>query len=179
MLPRNIYSGEWQQDPALTDYRVETFSDMWIERATWHPGTPPEHFADMRIGELHYGGPGYIWVRFWLLKEERIVEKYFTQEGEALGLYIPVCMPPTPMQRQYTAQGLVLALWYQENGRMTVLHEDEFDEGVASGEVSPVESEQAEYLIRNLTLDISKKQFPSALIRNFALDTDINDYRNY
>jgi len=162
---RTLLSGEWQDASHLHDYRAERFSNMLVERVTWD-ATAPVHL----IGETVVAQPGYLWLRFWLLEQEVVLEKYFDQERHTIGYYLPVCMPVQRRSHQLQALSLYLALWLTSDGRMTVLHEDRFDEAAATGELAPVETEHAEYQIRGLTTAIARGVFPPAFVRNFALD---------
>lgn len=162
---RNLVSGEWQDAPHLIDYRVESLSSMLIERATWAATAPTRS-----IGQQEVANPGYIWLRFWLLEQEIVLEKYFDAHRQALGYHLPVCMPIQRRSNQLHALSLYLALWLTPAGRMTVLHEDHFDEAVATKELAPLEIEHAEYQIRELTTAIWRGTFPPAFVRNFALE---------
>lgn len=51
----------------------------------------------------------------------------------------------------------------------TVFHEAEFDQAVVAGTITPVEAEQAELRIRELTLAVAQKRFPPAMVRNFTI----------
>lgn len=161
----NILNGEWQRNSALTDYRTEELTNIVVERATWADAAPVQTIADMKIAE-----PGYVWLRFWLLDEELLIEKYYNSVGEPIGYYVPISMPVKRRNQQLEAYSLVLALWLQPDDRVTVLHEEQFDVAVADGEITPVEAEQAEFRIRELTTELSRKQFPPALVRNFEID---------
>lgn len=161
---RNLVSGEWQEMAHLTDYRVEWLSNMMVERVTWDTTAPTN-----QIGGQVIASPGYIWLRFWLLEQEVVLEKYFDPQRQVIGYYLPVCLPVQRRSNRLQALSLYLALWLIPDGRVTVLHEERFDEAVASGEMTPVEAEHAEYQIRELTTALGRGTFPPAIIRNFAL----------
>ena len=159
-----ITNGAWQSVAQMTDYRAEWFSEMLVERATWSPDAAEQFIGDQMIVQ-----PGAVWLRFWLLESELMVEKYFDATGQPLGFYVPICMP---LQRRVSTLRiitLVLALWIQPDERVTVLHEAEFDQAVAAGVITPVEAEQAEQRIRELTLFVVQKRFPPAMVRNFTI----------
>jgi predicted RNA-binding protein associated with RNAse of E/G family len=84
-------------------------------------------------------------------------------------------MPFQVHERYISTTDLLLALWLDLDGRITVLNEPEFDAAVASGELDPDESEQAEARIRELTLGMSQKLFPPAMVRRFILKTETSD----
>lgn len=161
---RNLVSGEWQEMAHLTDYRVEWLSNMMVERATWDM-TAPTH----QIGGQVIASPGYIWLRFWLLEQGIVLEKYFDLQRQVIGYYLPVCLPVQRRSNRLQALSLYLALWLTPDGRVTVLHEAHFDEAVTAGEMTPVEAEHAEHQIRELTTALGRSTFPPAIVRNFAL----------
>ncbi|MCX6046552.1 MAG: hypothetical protein NT075_15720 [Chloroflexi bacterium] len=162
--PEIITNGAWETVPYMTDYRAEWFSEMLVERATWAPMAPLQ-----RIGEHVIAGPGYVWFRFWLLENEIMVEKYFDEAGQVVGFYASIGMPIQRRVSTLRLRTLILALWLKPDERVTVLHEDEFDQAVTAGTITPVESEQAEFRIRELTLAIAQKRFPPAMVRNFTI----------
>ncbi len=159
-----IISGAWQTNPSLTDYRAEWLSEVLVERATWAPTAEPQ-----QVGDAQVAGPGYIWFRFWFLEDGQVMEKYFDAEGNPVGVYVPICMPLERENSTLSTQGLILALWIEPDGRVTVLHEEEFDAKAMAGELTPVQVEHAEYRIRELTTAIGQNRFPPALVRNFAI----------
>ncbi len=162
--PEIITNGVWQSVAQMTDYRAEWFSEMLVERATWSSDAEEQFIGGHMIVQ-----PGAVWLRFWLLESELMVEKYFDASGQLLGFYVPISMP---LQRRVSTLRiitLVLALWIQPDERVTVLHEAEFDQAVADGVITPVEAEQAEQRIRELTLFVVQKRFPPAMVRNFTI----------
>ncbi len=164
--PQIITNGAWQTVAHMTDYRAEWFSEMLVERATWLPSAPLQ-----QIGERTIAGPGYVWLRFWLLESELMVDKYFDAAGQLVGFYVPITMPLQRRVNTLRIITLVLALWVQPDERVTVLQEAAFDQAVKGGAITPVETEQAEQRIRELTLAVVQKRFPPAMVRNFALKT--------
>jgi hypothetical protein len=108
-------------------------------------------------------------VRFWLLDGEEPIEKYFDTDRRAIGFFMPVCMPVQRRGAGFVARTLLLGLWLQSNGRLTVLGEPAFDAAVSAGELAPVEVEHAEFRIRTLTLEINQKRYPPGMVRSFAL----------
>jgi predicted RNA-binding protein associated with RNAse of E/G family len=161
---RNLVSGEWRDAPHLIDYRIEWLSNMVVERATWDATA-----STRAIGDQVIANPGYIWMRFWLLEPKIVLEKYFSQDLQAVGYYLPICMPVQRRSDQLLALSLYLAIWLKLDNRMMILRETRFEEAVATGELAPVESEHAEYQIRELTTAIARSTFPPAIVRNFAL----------
>jgi predicted RNA-binding protein associated with RNAse of E/G family len=161
---RTLVSGEWQRQPHLTDYRVEWLSNMMVERVNWGATAPTQ-----QLGSYPIAGPGYVWLRFWLLEQAVVVEKYFDHQGRAIGFYVPICLPTQRRGNHLQAVSLYLALWLMPDGRLTVLHEERFDEATATGDLTPVESEHAEQQIREFTIGLARHLFPPAFVRNFAL----------
>ncbi|MEZ4613883.1 MAG: hypothetical protein R2867_00010 [Caldilineaceae bacterium] len=84
----NILNGEWQRSNDLTDYRTETLSNIVVERAAWQLGVESRLLADTVVADA-----GYVWLRFWLLEEVVLVEKYYDAEAQPIGYYVPICMP--------------------------------------------------------------------------------------
>ncbi|CAN5444612.1 hypothetical protein BH10CHL1_BH10CHL1_43820 [soil metagenome] len=162
--PEIITNGVWETAPYMADYRAEWFSEMLVERVTWSPLAPLRWIGDHVIA-----GPGYVWFRFWLLENEIMVEKYFDAAGQVVGFYAAIGMPIQRRVSTLQLRTLILALWLKPDERVTVLHEDEFDQAVAAGTITPVEAEQAEFRIRELTLAIVQKRFPPAMVRNFTI----------
>lgn len=161
----NILNGEWQRAVELTDYRTETLTNVIVERATWSPAT-----EERTLGDTVIARPGYVWLRFWLLDNETLVEKYYNTEGQTIGYYIPVAMPIKRRSDSVQAFSLLLAIWLQPDDHITVLHEEQFELAVTNGEITPVEAEHAEYQIRELITTMVRKNFPPALVRNFEIN---------
>ena len=167
-----IESGEWQSHPQMTDYRAEWPGHMLVERATWQESASKKYLPVQGVEPTLITAPGFVWFRFWLPEDEQIVERYFDVDGNAVGAYIPICMSPHQDGNVYSAVKLALALWIAQDGRVTVLNEDEFDAAVNSGAITPVQAEQAELRIRALTTAIAQRRFPPALVRNFTIYLD-------
>lgn len=161
---QTVVNGEWLTTPHLVDYRAEWLSNLMVERATWDGAAPTQFIGDSVIAK-----PGYVWLRFWLLEEALVLDKYFDAEQQMIGYHLPICMPVERNNDQVQATSLYLALWMTPDGRVTVLHEAQFDDAVTRGEVAPVEAEHAEYQIRELTTVIARSNFPPPIVRNFAL----------
>jgi len=166
---RTIESGEWQIHPYLTDYRAEWPGDMLVERATWTANAPKQQIHAQGPDPITIAGPGYIWFRFWLPEDGQVIERYFNVQGEAVGTYIPICALLEREGNTFRTVMLVLGLWIGADERVTVLHEEEFDAAVASGDITPVQAERAELRIRTLTTAVAQRQFPPGLVRNFTI----------
>lgn len=173
MDSRVIESGEWQSYTQMSDYRAEWPGDMLVERATWGPTTPLEKLQTRGGSPVATIGPSYIWFRFWLSDDQQLVERYFDADGQAIGTYIPICMPLTRHGQVYSTVSLLLGLWIDTDDQVTVLGEDSFEDAMANKHLSPVEIERAELRIRTLTGAVAQKRFPPALVRNFTISVGL------
>jgi hypothetical protein len=163
-MATELVSGAWRDAAEMTDYRSERFTDMLVERATWTVDAPLQ-----KIDETIVAGPDYIWFRFWLMGHQQVVDRYFSAERQAVGMLAPISGPFLVTERTITSVNLLLALWLQNDGRITVLNEAEFDVAVAAQIIAQEQAEYAEQRIRELTLDVSQNLFPPAMVRNFIL----------
>lgn len=159
-----IASGDWQHQPDLYDYRHDWRNDILVERATWADAAPIQ-----QLGATVIAAPGYVWFRFWLAEGDRILDKYFDDNGNAIGIYAHIGMGLPHQGRGYSMVDLILGLWITGQSRVTVHNEARFDAAVAGGLISPVEAEHAEHQLREITTAIAHKRFPPALVRNFAI----------
>jgi hypothetical protein len=163
-----ISSGAWQNVPHMTDYRTEWLTGMLVERATWLPGAP-----EQRVGELLVGGPGFVWFRFWLQETEQIVEKYFNADKRAVGFYAPICSTWRRRETRLIAPSLLLGLWLDSIGRLTVMFEEPFENASQVGDLTPVEVEHAEQRIRELTMSIHRKKWPPPMVKTLELGSGV------
>jgi len=159
-----IASGEWSQSPHLSDYRAEWLSDMLVERATCGPD-----ISMYQIDQHVIGAPGYVWFRFWLTNGEHILEKYFDDQGQVIGMYARIGMAVPHKGRGFSAMNLLLSLWITDDARVTVLNEEEFEQAVKQGLLSPIEAEHAEQQIREVTMAIAHKRYPPPIVRNLTI----------
>ena len=169
-VQRTITSGGWRDAQHMSDYRSEWLSEVLVERTQWTDDAPRQMLRGMPSGII-IADRGYIWLRFWFKKEEQLLEKYFDPRGQAIGTYVPVCGSWHQQSNRLATISLLLALWIDPTGRVTVLGEHEFDQVVEDRVLSPVDVEHAEYRIRQYTTLLNAKQFPPALVRNFAITT--------
>jgi predicted RNA-binding protein associated with RNAse of E/G family len=167
VLFQPLTNGGWQSHPEMTDYRAEWLSSLLVERANWKEDSFPRSFGSAQIA-----GPGYVWFRFWLPEQDQVVEKYFDADGNAVGVYVPVTEALERRGEVWRTVELVLALWLDASGRVSVLREDDFDEAVEREILTPVAAEQAERRIRELTTAIAAEQFPPPLVRNFEINVE-------
>lgn len=160
-----ITAGEWQSHPLLMDYRTEWLSGALIERATWRPSAPEQRMEGVVTASV-----GHIWFRFWLVEIEQVIEKYFDSARRLIGYHIPICAAWRRRDAQFLAPHLLLSLWLTPGGRLTVLHEAEFEAAAKAGALTPVEVEQAEQRIREITAGIALKRFPPGLVKTLMLE---------
>ena len=165
---RLVRSGDWRVAEHAMDYRVEQPSEMLVERVTWDSGTPAQSLGG-GMERVAIAAPHFVWFRFWLMDEDQIVEKYFNDVGESIGMRAPICRQFNKNGGQLSTSDLLLTLWIGADERVTLLHEEAFDDAVAREELSPVDIDFAERRIRTLTTSIAQKQFPPALVRNLEL----------
>ena len=177
---RLIYSGQWQALPEAHGYYAAMLGDLLAERLVWGPQAPL-----VQRGNLTVGGPGYIWFRFWLLRDLQVVEKYFDAQGQALGTQIDVCMPLAELPPRlrlgtfasadkqidgYCTTDLLLEIWIAVDGQVIVRNEAAFEQAARDGTLTAGEVHWAEERVRKLTSAIAQRRFPPALIRNWQLD---------
>jgi predicted RNA-binding protein associated with RNAse of E/G family len=160
-----ISSGDWKALPGVADYLAGLIDDVLIERAVW--GQPDSTGA--AAGRVQ-AGPGHIWYRFWLWRDDQVVERYFDAQGQALGTQVDLCMPLQIEERQWTARDLLLDIWISPQGQVTVGNETAFDAAVRGGQISPEEAIWAEEHVRRLTGAIAQRRFPPAMVRNWQVD---------
>lgn len=166
-----LVSGEWQNRPELVDYRAEWLSEVLVERVTWSADADEQFMREM-IADVQIAGPGYVWLRFWLKEEEQVVEKYFDAEGKVIGFHAPVCNNFVHEDTILRVQTLVLSIWYDAEGRLTILGEEEFDRAVKDKRFGPADLEHAEHRIRELTLSVLNRTFPPGLVRKFSITVE-------
>ena len=160
-----IRSGEWEQEPAVAHYSTGLIDGLLIERVIWGPQPEPSQPA---VGIV--AGSGDIWYRFWLWRDDQIVEKYFDATGQLLGTQMDVCMPMVIGEREWTTSDLLLDIWISPDGRVTVRNETAFEAAVADGSLSMDEARWAEEHVRRLTAAIAQRRFPPPLVRNWQVD---------
>lgn len=157
------YRAEWLGEPSENEG-----SGMLIERATWSADAPGQTWATAS-GDVLTAGPHHVWLRFWLATQGQVVDKHFDPTGAAIGWYAPITSSLVQTGNGMATETLYLGLWIDVDHRITVMGEEEFDMAELAGEMTPVEVEQAEFRIRQLTTAVAARRFPPALIRNFSL----------
>jgi predicted RNA-binding protein associated with RNAse of E/G family len=160
-----IHSGEWQDLPGVASYLAGLIDDVLIERAIW--AAPAE--AVSASGRA-LAGPGHIWYRFWLWRDDQVVERYFDAQGQPLGTQVDLCMPLQVGETEWTARDLLLNIWISPQGQVTVSNEAAFEAAVRNGQLTEEEASWAEEHVRRLTGAISQRRFPPAMVRNWQVD---------
>ncbi|MEI2689002.1 MAG: DUF402 domain-containing protein [Anaerolineae bacterium] len=159
-----ITSGDWQNLPGVIDYLAGLIDDVLIERAIW--GASPDATDNGRA----LAGRGHIWYRFWLWRDDQVVERYFDAQGLALGTQVDLCMPLQISEHEWTARDLLLDIWISPEGRVTVGNEAAFEDAVRHGQLTEEEARWAEEHVRRLTGAIAQRRFPPAMVRNWQVD---------
>lgn len=154
----------------MHDYRAEWLGQVFVERASWSCDAPNLHWVTA-TGVVCVAGPHYVWFRFWLAEEGFVVDKYFDPAGAVVGWYVPVTASYQQSGKVQSADALCLGLWIDAENRITVMGEAEFDCAIAEGDLTPVQVEEAEFVIRQLCMNVSAKRFPPGMIRSFAIAT--------
>jgi hypothetical protein len=153
-------------DPSMTyGYRLEQLGEFIVERIIWGELDVPRTLADVVIADT-----GFVWYRFWPLRERQIVERYYDQRGSLIGTCIDLCTPIVWDETGYAALDLILAVWIDASGRVTVHNEERFEAAVASGVLDSHFAHLAETRLRALTADIAHRRFPPPLVRNWQID---------
>ena len=153
-------------DPAATrGYRFERLGDVVVERVIWADLPAPRQRAGVVVADT-----GYVWYRFWLLPEGQVVERYFTSGGASVGTQIDLCAPIAWDDAGCSATDLVLDIWIDSSGRVTLHNEEQFEEAVVLGTLSSEQATLAEARLRGLTAAIARGRFPPPLVRNWQVD---------
>lgn len=160
-----IESGDWQKQPGVADYFAGLVDDVLIERVIWGEGWSPVQRAGRQLA-----GYGFIWYRFWVWRDDQLVERYYDMSGMLLGTQIDVCTPMQIDEQHWQTQDLVLDIWIAPDGRVTVTNEAAFDDAVRDGVLSSDEADWAEAHVRRLTGAIAQGRFPPAMVRNWQVD---------
>ncbi len=160
-----IRSGQLGDPAATYGYRLERLGDVIVERVIWAELPAPRRLAGVVVAD-----GGYIWYRFWLLPADQVVERYFASDGVPVGTQIDLCAPIVWDDAGCSAIDLVLDIWIDSGGRVTIHNEDAFEEGVILGALSGEQAEHAEAHLRELTASIARGRFPPPLVRNWQLD---------
>ena len=163
--PDQIRSGHFGDPAATYGYRFERLGEIFVERIIWAALPVPRRLAGVVVADT-----GYVWYRYWLLPEGQVVERYFTAGGVPIGTQIDLCAPIVWDGAACSAPDLLLDIWIDSSGRVTVHNEDRFEEAVVLGVLTPERSDLAEAHLRELTAAIARGRFPPPLVRNWQLD---------
>ncbi|MEZ4767112.1 MAG: DUF402 domain-containing protein [Caldilineales bacterium] len=160
-----IESGNWQHLPGVADYFAGLVDDVLIERVIWGDG-----WSAAQRGGQQLIGYGFIWYRYWIWRDDQLVERYYDKDGVLLGTRIDVCTPMEIEERHWRTRDMLLDIWITPEGRVTVTNEAAFDAAVDAGEITAEEAEWAEAHVRRLTGAIAQNRFPPAMVRNWQVD---------
>ena len=163
--PTQIRSGHFGDPAATYGYRFERLGEVFVERIIWAELPAPRRLAGVVVADT-----GHVWYRFWLLPEGQVVERYFTAEGMPIGTQIDLCAPIAWDDTGCSALDLLLDIWIDADGRVTVHNEDRFENAVVWGALNSAQAELAEVHLRELTAAIARGRFPPPLVRNWQLD---------
>jgi predicted RNA-binding protein associated with RNAse of E/G family len=160
-----IRSGHFGDPVATYGYRFERLGEVFVERIIWAELPAPRRLAGVVVADA-----GYVWFRYWLLPEGQVVERYFTSGGVPIGTQIDLCAPIAWDDTGCSALDLLLDIWIDAGGRVTVHNEDRFEKAVVWGALSSAHADLAEAHLRELTAAIARGRFPPPLVRNWQLD---------
>jgi uncharacterized protein len=160
-----IRSGRFGDPAATYGYRFERLGEVFVERIIWAELPAPRRLAGLVVADT-----GYVWYRYWLLPESQVVERYFTAEGVPIGTQIDLCAPIAWDDAGCSALDLLLDIWIDAGGRVTLHNEDRFEKAVVWGALSSAQADVAEAHLRELTAAIARGRFPPPLVRNWQLD---------
>jgi predicted RNA-binding protein associated with RNAse of E/G family len=163
--PAQIRSGHFGDPAATYGYRFERLGEVFVERIIWAELHAPRCLAGLVVADT-----GYVWYRFWLLPEGQVVERYFTASGVPIGTQIDLCAPIAWGETGCWTVDLLLDIWIDAGGRVTVHNEDRFEEAVVWGALSAAQADLAETHLRELTAAIARDRFPPPMVRNWQLD---------
>jgi predicted RNA-binding protein associated with RNAse of E/G family len=160
-----IKSGQFGDPAAARGYRFERLGEVFVERIVWGRPASPRRLAGLVVADK-----GFIWYRFWLLGHDQVVERYYAADGAPLGTQIDLCAPLACDGTSCSATDLILDIWIDQAGQVTVHNEDAFERAVLSGTLSPDLAQLAETHLRDLTTAIARGRFPPPLVRNWQVD---------
>ena len=90
-----------------------------------------------------------------------MVERYYTPGGVLVGTQIDVCAPVVCDEAACSAVDLILDIWIDQAGRVTIHNEDAFEQAVLLGTLDLAQALFAEEHLRELTAAIARA-FPAA-----------------
>jgi predicted RNA-binding protein associated with RNAse of E/G family len=165
MPAREIRSGVLGDPAFVHAYRFELLGDALVERVIWKQLPEPRSLFGSVVADS-----GAIWYRFWLPQHDQVVERYYRADGLPLGTHIDVCGPIQCGEAGCRAEDFILDTRIDQQGRVTVRNEEEFERSVLLGDLSPEVARQAEAHLRELTAAIARNRFPPPLVRNWQID---------
>jgi predicted RNA-binding protein associated with RNAse of E/G family len=160
-----IRSGSFGRRAAMRDYRAEWIGQVLVERVIWGQLPAPRLMAGNVIAHTNY-----VWFRFWLAEYDQVVERYYRPDGILIGTQIEVCMPLICDENGCRTTSLLLQIWIDPQGQVTVHNEDRFEDAIRQDRLAEDEIWYAENHLRHLTGTIARGKFPPPLVRNWQID---------
>jgi predicted RNA-binding protein associated with RNAse of E/G family len=167
---RPIESGEWRDAPGVADYVAYLVDDVLIERAIWDSAALAASTAPAGRAGRSVQGAGFIWYRFWVWRDDQVVERYYNQAGALLGTLIDLCTPFVVDEHGWRTHDLLLDIWIAPDGQVTLGNEAAFELAIADGSLPAEQAVAAERHVRRLTRAIAQQRFPPAMERNWQVD---------
>lgn len=135
-----------------------------------HESSPSKPLIDS--GEVVFD-KGY-WAVWFLFKDRPYdVGRFYRPDGTWTGYYADVLEPvrwtgsdPTTLQ---PVVDLFLDLWIAPDGRYMALDEDEFEEAIEAGRLTPVQIDHARRVLADLVDATEQGTFPPPIVKDFRL----------
>ena len=116
---------------------------------------------------------GY-WAVWFLFKHRPFdVGRFYRPDGTWTGYYVDVLEPvqwtgsdPTTLE---PITDLFLDLWIAPDGRYVILDEDEFEEAISRGSLTPEQIGHARRVLQELTAATARGAFPPDVAKDFRL----------
>jgi predicted RNA-binding protein associated with RNAse of E/G family len=132
------------------------------------PSRPAIHFGEEVLG------PGYLIVWFLFKGQPYDVGRFYHLDGTWTGYYVDVLEPVrwqgADPHTLVPIVDLFLDLWIAPDGRFSVLDEDELEDAVRAGTISPEQAQRARATLCRLVQDIERGVFPPQVVTHFSLD---------
>jgi predicted RNA-binding protein associated with RNAse of E/G family len=101
-------------------------------------------------GETVIGKAGYTWVTRWETGKPYVITKFCDETGKTVGIYCDVARPVRRKGNGFEFDDLYLDVWQVPGSAAVILDEDELQEALGAGHVSPREAEDAYATAREL-----------------------------
>ncbi len=131
------------------------------------PSKPLEHRGE-RVLDTGF------WAVWFLFKDQPFdVGRFYRPDGALTGYYADILEPvrwrdadPATLE---PIVDLFLDLWISTTGQHAVLDEDEFEEAVSLGSLTPAQADHARKVLEELLEATEQGTFPPAVVRDFRL----------